>query len=80
MAALTRTGDRTTPTGVDTRLPWWALALPVAAFTVLLLLVTGPGEAAAAGGEDGIGRVVRLIGQTLALGVRTGRSVPSCGP
>ncbi|WP_282698121.1 hypothetical protein [Streptomyces sp. CC208A] len=68
MTALTRTGDRTTPAvGVDTRLPWWALALPVAAFTVLLLLVTGPGEAAAAGGDGGIGRLVQRIGQTLAL-------------
>ncbi|MFI8325646.1 hypothetical protein [Streptomyces sp. NPDC085529] len=67
MAALTRTCDRTTPTGVDTRLPWWALALPVAAFTVLLLLVTGPAEAAAAGGDEGIGRFLQLIGQTLAL-------------
>ncbi|MFF2778059.1 hypothetical protein ACFVU3_24470 [Streptomyces sp. NPDC058052] len=67
MAALTRTGERTTPAGVDTRLPWWALALPVAAFTALLLLVTGPGEAAATSGDAGIGRVVQLIGQTLAL-------------
>ena len=67
MTALTRTGDRTPPAGVDTRLPWWALALPVAAFTVLLVLVTGPGEAAAAPGGDGSGRFLPLIGQTLAL-------------
>ncbi|MCM1949170.1 hypothetical protein NC315_27935 [Streptomyces sp. G2] len=66
MTALTRTGDRTTPAGVDTRLPWWALALPVAAFTVLLL-VTGPGEAAAAGGDGGMGQLLQRIGQTLAL-------------
>ncbi|GHJ95632.1 hypothetical protein SNE510_51510 [Streptomyces sp. NE5-10] len=67
MTALTRTGDRTTPAGVDTRLPWWALALPVAAFTVLLLLVTGPGETAAAGGDGGMGQLLQRIGQTLAL-------------
>ncbi|MEV6355055.1 hypothetical protein [Streptomyces hydrogenans] len=67
MTALTRTGDRTTPAGVDTRMPWWALALPVAAFTVLLLLVTGPGEAAAAGGDGGMGPLLQRIGQTLAL-------------
>ncbi|MGW4776365.1 hypothetical protein ACWEPA_06885 [Streptomyces filamentosus] len=67
MTALTRTGDRTTPAGVDTRLPWWALALPVAAFTVLLLLVTEPGEAAATGGGGGVGDLVQRIGQTLAL-------------
>ncbi|MGW0122806.1 hypothetical protein [Streptomyces sp. NPDC003327] len=67
MAARTPTGIRTVPTGVDTRLPWWALALPVAAFTVLLLLVAGPGEAHATSGDLGVDRVLQQIRQTLAL-------------
>jgi hypothetical protein len=33
---------------VQTRLPWWAVALPAAAFAALLLLITG-GSADAAG-------------------------------
>ncbi|MFJ4779689.1 hypothetical protein [Streptomyces sp. NPDC088762] len=40
------------PAGVaDTRLRWWALALPALAFGLLLLLLAGPGEAHAATGE-----------------------------
>ncbi|MEU7553286.1 hypothetical protein AB0B01_13215 [Streptomyces sp. NPDC044571] len=38
------------PAGADARLHWWALALPVLAF-VLLLLLAGSGEASAATGE-----------------------------
>ncbi|MET9350512.1 hypothetical protein [Streptomyces termitum] len=67
MTALTRTGDRTAPAGVDTRLPWWALALPIAAFTFLLLLVTGADGAAATGGDPGMGELLQRIGQTLTL-------------
>ncbi|MGW8061390.1 hypothetical protein ACVV2G_03690 [Streptomyces ziwulingensis] len=38
--------------GVDIRLPWWALALPVLAFVVLLSLILNPVDAhAAAAGE-----------------------------
>ncbi|MFI8823327.1 hypothetical protein [Streptomyces sp. NPDC053431] len=57
----------TTRSGVDTRLPWWALALPAAAFIALLLLITGPGEAQALSGEAGLGRVLEHIQQTLSL-------------
>ncbi|WP_030203082.1 hypothetical protein [Streptomyces sp. NRRL S-87] len=38
---------RTPGTGPDTRLRWWALALPVAAFAALLILLSGPGAAGA---------------------------------
>jgi hypothetical protein len=52
---------------VDTRLPWWALALPVLAFALLLALLTGGGEARAAGGEPAVGRILERIQQTLSL-------------
>jgi hypothetical protein len=34
----------------QTRLPWWALALPVLAFTGLLMLLAGPADPHAVGG------------------------------
>lgn len=34
-----------TPKQTQTRLPWWALALPVLAFAALLALVAAPGQA-----------------------------------
>lgn len=39
---------RATRDGVDIRLPWWALALPVLAFVALLLLILNPADAHAA--------------------------------
>lgn len=40
------------------RLPWWALALPVLAFAVLLLMITDPEQAQAAPADPGFGRFV----------------------
>ncbi len=37
--------------GVEIRLPWWALALPVLAFVTLLLLILNPADAQAAAGQ-----------------------------
>ncbi|MFE5488290.1 hypothetical protein [Streptomyces sp. NPDC056527] len=51
--------------GVDTRLPWWALALPVAAFVALFLLIAGPGGAHTAGGDPSVGHLLKQIQQTL---------------
>lgn len=34
---------RPAPGGVQTRLPWWAVALPVIGFAALLVLLTGGG-------------------------------------
>ncbi|WP_149180097.1 hypothetical protein [Streptomyces sp. TRM49041] len=69
----TRTRTRTHATvgttgsaGVDVRLPWWGVALPVAAFAVLFLLITGPGSAQATGGEPAGGRILEQIQITLA--------------
>ncbi|WP_306326868.1 hypothetical protein [Streptomyces venezuelae] len=64
-----RTYNRVRPgaTGVDTRLPWWALVLPAAAFVALLLLMAGPAQAHAPLGDAGAGRVLERIQQTLSL-------------
>ncbi|MET9800092.1 hypothetical protein [Streptomyces sp. NPDC006368] len=65
MAARTHTRTRP-PGGVDARLPWWALALPVLAFAALLVFITGGGEAHAAGGDPAVGRILEQIRQTLS--------------
>ncbi|MFJ2651767.1 hypothetical protein ACIO1C_34210 [Streptomyces sp. NPDC087420] len=59
-----RTYPRTRPRTADTlpvRLPWWALALPAVAFSVLLVLMAGPGEAQAATTDPGIARILDLM-------------------
>jgi hypothetical protein len=52
----------------QTRLPWWALALPVLAFTVLLV-VARPGAGSAGDAGAGVlapfGHAVRVLGATL---------------
>ncbi|MET9435439.1 hypothetical protein [Streptomyces sp. NPDC006551] len=67
MSARTHPSTRSTAAGLDTRLPWWALALPVAAFIVLFLLIAGPGKAHAIGGDPAVGHVLERIQQTLSL-------------
>ncbi|WP_405619483.1 hypothetical protein OG292_32020 [Streptomyces sp. NBC_01511] len=67
MSAPTHTrSHRSSPDSVEIRLPWWAIALPAIAFAALLLLMTGSGQANAAAGDPGVGRVVQQIQQTLA--------------
>ncbi|MEV8585989.1 hypothetical protein [Streptomyces sp. NPDC051180] len=67
MSAPAQSRVGATTAGVDTRLPWWALVLPVAAFAALLLLIAGPGEAHATSGDPGVGRVLDHLQQTLSL-------------
>ncbi|MCI0384638.1 hypothetical protein [Streptomyces sp. CNQ085] len=50
--APTRHTSRPTADGAEARLPWWAAALPVIAFAVLLSLLAGAGEAEAADAES----------------------------
>ncbi|MFH9983798.1 hypothetical protein ACH4ND_32195 [Streptomyces sp. NPDC017179] len=57
----------TTGAGVDSRLPWWALALPVLAFVALLLLIRNPADAQAAGGDPTIPQLLRHARELLAL-------------
>lgn len=53
--------------GVDTRLPWWALALPVLAFVALFLLMAGPEQAQAATGDATVGRLLEHLQHSLSL-------------
>ncbi|MEU0334554.1 hypothetical protein [Streptomyces sp. NPDC006193] len=57
--------------GVDTRLPWWALALPALAFVALFVLMIDPTQAHAASGDPASGdpaiaRVLERAQQLLA--------------
>ncbi|MGW1766362.1 hypothetical protein ACWCQL_20085 [Streptomyces sp. NPDC002073] len=61
----TLVGHRAQGSPADTRLPWWALALPVAAFAALLLLLAGSGGAEVAGASpmaELVDRIHRLGG------------------
>jgi len=53
----------------QTRLPWWAVALPAVAFAALLaLLAGGPASAdssGAASGADAFGRIAAVLGSLL---------------
>ncbi|MGE9695750.1 hypothetical protein [Streptomyces sp. NRRL F-5630] len=50
---------------VQSRLPWWALALPTLAFLVLLALVAQPGEAHAAVSSPGLTDLLDRLGAFL---------------
>lgn len=50
----------------QTRLPWWALALPSLAFLALLtLLLAAPEARAAAGGAAGVRELLELLRDVL---------------
>ncbi|MCX5202095.1 hypothetical protein OG897_11605 [Streptomyces sp. NBC_00237] len=61
-----RTTSRTARRAVTgKRLPWWSVILPVLSFVVLLVLMTGPGQAhAAPSGRDAPG-LAYLVGLVL---------------
>ncbi|MFE2280473.1 hypothetical protein ACFXAE_25270 [Streptomyces sp. NPDC059454] len=52
--------------GADTRLPWWALALPTLAFVALLTLILNPSDAHAAAGEPTLTHLVERAQQLIA--------------
>ncbi|WP_210771451.1 hypothetical protein [Streptomyces albidus (ex Kaewkla and Franco 2022)] len=56
------------PVTGQTRLPWWAAALPVLAFALLLALLLGGGEAAAAeqqAGGEALAALLERVEQAL---------------
>ncbi|MFI8087837.1 hypothetical protein ACIF9R_05885 [Streptomyces sp. NPDC086080] len=67
MSARTHTRPHPAPRGgVDPRLPWWALALPLLAFVALLTLILNPSDAQAAAGEPTITHLVERAQQLIA--------------
>ncbi|MEV8597938.1 hypothetical protein [Streptomyces sp. NPDC052012] len=67
MSARTHTRPHPAPRGgVDSRLPWWALALPTLAFVTLLVLILDPADAHAATGEPALTHVVERVQQLIA--------------
>ncbi len=67
MSAPTHTRPpQATRGGVDIRLPWWALALPVLAFVILLLLILNPSDAHAAAGEPVVAHLMEWLRQLIA--------------
>ncbi|MFD0058791.1 hypothetical protein ACFVHR_34255 [Streptomyces sp. NPDC127168] len=62
MSAPTHTRPpRATRGGVDSRLPWWALALPVLAFVTLLLLILNPADAQAATAQPALAHLLERL-------------------
>jgi hypothetical protein len=67
MSAPTHTRPPQAPRGgVDIRLPWWALALPVLAFVALLLLILDPADAHAAAEQPAIAHLLERVEQLTA--------------
>ncbi|MCX4701890.1 hypothetical protein OG252_38760 [Streptomyces sp. NBC_01352] len=67
MSAPTHTRPHPAPRGgVDSRLPWWALALPTLAFIVLLVLILNPTNAHAASGDPAVPHLVERVQQLIA--------------
>ncbi|MFI9823718.1 hypothetical protein ACIHFC_25105 [Streptomyces sp. NPDC052013] len=67
MSAHTHTRPHPAPRGgVDSRLPWWALALPTLAFVTLLALILDPADAHAATGEPALTALLERVQQLIA--------------
>ncbi|MCT7352247.1 hypothetical protein N4P33_08675 [Streptomyces sp. 15-116A] len=67
MSARTHTRPHPAPRGgADSRLPWWALALPTLAFITLLVLILNPADAHAATGEPALTQVLERAQQLIA--------------
>ncbi|MEU0203802.1 MULTISPECIES: hypothetical protein [unclassified Streptomyces] len=67
MSAPTHTRPHPAPrAGADSRLPWWALALPMLAFTALLALILNPSDAHAAAGDPALTHLFERAQQLIA--------------
>ncbi|GAA5610294.1 hypothetical protein CP981_09035 [Streptomyces platensis] len=65
MSAVFRRSSAPGASRLRTRLPWWALALPVVSFIALLALVVGSPEASAASARQGLAPLLRILAQLL---------------
>ncbi|MFD5496229.1 hypothetical protein ACFYY3_00100 [Streptomyces sp. NPDC001812] len=66
MSARTHTRPRPVLRGgADSRLPWWALALPTLAFVTLLALILDPADAHATTAEPGITHLLERAQQLI---------------
>jgi hypothetical protein len=64
-----RTPARSTGRSAQARLPWWALALPLAAFAALLMLpLSGSGTAGESAGTSSVSQVLDRVQAVLARG------------
>ncbi|AWN26545.1 MULTISPECIES: hypothetical protein [unclassified Streptomyces] len=70
MSAAFRRPPAAKASRLRTRLPWWALALPVVSFIALLALVAGSSEASAASARQGLAPLLELLAELLDGGVR----------
>ncbi|GGY36297.1 hypothetical protein [Streptomyces djakartensis] len=62
MSAPTHTRPRPAArAGADSRLPWWALALPALAFAALLALILNPSDAHAATGDPALTHLLERV-------------------
>jgi anti-sigma-K factor RskA len=67
MPAPTRTRPHpATRAGADSRLPWWALALPTLAFAALLVLILNPSDAQATTGDPLITQLFEWVQQLIS--------------
>ncbi|CAM5710895.1 hypothetical protein [Streptomyces purpurascens] len=67
MSAPTQTPPHpVTRCGADSRLPWWALALPALLFTALLVLILNPSDAHAATGDPVVTHLFERLRQLTA--------------
>jgi hypothetical protein len=67
MSARTRTRPaHPVDSGLEIRLPWWAIALPALAFAALLILLAGPTDAHAAGGSGAVSQFLGLVHQAFS--------------
>ncbi|MFD0169722.1 hypothetical protein ACFVJH_37160 [Streptomyces decoyicus] len=68
MSAASRRSPSAKDPGRRTRLPWWAPALPVVFFTVLLVLAASPAAARAASAPQALPPLLELLAGLLRAG------------
>ncbi|MEV0370957.1 hypothetical protein AB0I10_14165 [Streptomyces sp. NPDC050636] len=56
------------PRSLRSRLPWWALALPVVSFVVLLALISSPAEASAASASQRLAPLLEFLARIVGAG------------